>query len=291
MNTDIDLNAPGVAAKLAFEILRDIDNAAIELAGSEHRAHLGASLIGEQCLRKLWFGFRWIYRKQHNGRQERLFNRGHLEEARFTKWLRHAGHTVNDIDPVTGKQWRVDGVGGHFGGSQDGEIILAPRYGYSKPLLLEYKTNGTGAGFTKVRDSGVEIAKPIHMDQMNVYGTIKKYEFALYCIVNKNDDDIITQIVKLDWDRGNRLEEKAKVIILSQEAPPRGYANPSAQGCQWCDYKEVCYYREPPEKNCRACRYGTPLPGKIWQCGKWNAAIPDEVIPIGCPDYDSIYKP
>lgn len=287
----IDFEAPGVKKLVAKQILDDIDNAAIQMYSDGHRSHLGASIIGDACYRKLWFTFRWAYNFPHNGRQLRLFNRGHKEEIRFTEWLRKAGYIVNDIDPVTGDQWRVSAVGGHFGGSQDGEVILPAKFDYSEPILLEYKTNGTGAAFNKVVEHGVSVGKPVHMDQMDTYGSIKKYKYALYCNVNKNDDTIHTEIVKLNWDRGEKLKLKAEAIIMSQMPPPRGAENPSAQMCQWCDMKDVCYHRQPMEKNCRSCIHASPQPNRSWWCSTHGAIIPDDVIPTGCPEWTSIYKP
>lgn len=292
MTTELlDFRAPGLQKKIAAEILADIDAAAVALYSDGHRKHLGASLIGDPCYRKLWFTFRWGYNKPHDGRQLRLFNRGHLEEKRITEWLRHSKYIVHDVDPSTGEQWRVNAVGGHFGGSQDGEIYLPAKFNYTKPLLLEYKTSGTGAAFNKVVEHSVSVGKPVHMDQMDTYGAVKKYDYALYCMVNKNDDSMHVEIVKLDWLRGAKLEEKAKTIILSQVAPPRGAENPSAQMCNWCDMKDLCYYRQPMERNCRSCVNASPQDNKQWHCSKWQAMIPEDAIPNACPEWSSIYKP
>lgn len=291
MTQELDLNGPGVARKVAREVLEDIDRAAVEMHSDGHRKHLGASIIGEACYRKLWFVFRWVYNVPFQGRQLRLFNRGHLEEPRFTGWLLHAGYKVLALDPATGKQWRVSAIGGHFGGSQDGEIYLPPKFNYTKPLLLEYKTNNTGASFSKLLEKGVGIGKPQHFDQMNTYGSIKQYDFALYLNVCKNDDNIHSEIVKLDHDRGKQLEAKARVIILSQQPPPRAAENPAAEVCKYCDFKDICYLRQPVEKNCRSCKNAEPRDNKEWFCGRWQSMIPEAAIMAGCGDWDSIYKP
>jgi len=291
MTQELDLGAPGVAKKVAREVLEDIDRAAVELYTDGHRKHLGASIIGETCYRKLWFVFRWVYNFPFQGRQLRLLNRGHREEIRFNEWLAHSGYDVRPLDPETGKQWRVNAIGGHFGGSQDGEVILPAKFNYPYPLLLEYKTNGTGPNFNKLLDKGIVVAKPQHFDQMNTYGYIKGYKWGLYLNVCKNDDNIHSEIVKLDHDRGKKLEDKARVIILSQVPPPRAAENPAAEVCKYCNFKDVCYYRQPVEKNCRSCSYASAQDNKEWHCGKWNAIIPEAAIIAGCPEWISIYKP
>jgi hypothetical protein len=90
------------------------------------RPHLGASLIGDDCERKLYYTFRWATVERHDGRLLRLFQTGHLAEHRFVADLRSIGCEVQEINPETGKQWQVSAVGGHFGGSMDGVVLGLP---------------------------------------------------------------------------------------------------------------------------------------------------------------------
>ena len=60
------------------------------------RRHLGGSLIGRECLRELWYSFRWATETKHDGRILRLFQRGHTEEFSFVKYLRQIGVDVRD---------------------------------------------------------------------------------------------------------------------------------------------------------------------------------------------------
>ena len=81
---------------------RDAIFAAYEAqASSGFRAHLGASLIGKDCERALWFDFRWTTVHRHPGRLLRLFETGQLEEARLVRNLRSIGATVLEVDPET----------------------------------------------------------------------------------------------------------------------------------------------------------------------------------------------
>jgi len=95
-----DLNAPGVAKALSKRILEDIDEYCIKLYDDGHRTHLGASLIGDECKRKLWYVFRWVKSGLFDGRMLRLFNRGHREEDRYIEWLEGIGVQVwaDDLD-------------------------------------------------------------------------------------------------------------------------------------------------------------------------------------------------
>lgn len=135
----LNLETPGVLKQVARKVLAEIDNYCATAYNDGHRAHLGASLIGDPCSRKLWYGFRWVYHKMHDGRQQRLFNRGHREEERFIEWLTAAGITVESHDttkPLNDKgeypQIRISGCKGHFGGSLDSKIKFPESWGILK---------------------------------------------------------------------------------------------------------------------------------------------------------------
>lgn len=89
-----DLSAPGVSKQISRMLLEDIDNYCATVYDDGFRNHLGASLIGHECSRFLWYSFRWCFREKHDGRQQRLFNRGHREEERFVEWLEGIGAKV-----------------------------------------------------------------------------------------------------------------------------------------------------------------------------------------------------
>ncbi len=286
-----ELNAPGVAKAIARKISEDIDNYCKEAYDGGHRDHLGASLIGDPCKRKLWYGFRWCIREVFDGRMLRLFNRGHREEARFIEWLEGIGCKVWAVEPESGNQFRISAVNGHFGGSLDGICKLPASYGINEPVLLEFKTSGTGAAFTKVGELGMEIAKPQHFAQTSTYGSEPRFNFkyCLYCIINKNDDSITVDLVKLNHAHGQNMRTKAEQIIMSQEPPPRLSDNPQLFECKYCAAKGLCHGTDKPEKNCRSCAYAEPIENAQWICGSnGNAIIPKDVIPKGCHLYEAI---
>ena len=80
-------------------------------------------LIGKSCARALWYDFRWATPARFEGRMLRLFETGQREEERLGRNLRATGATVLEVDPATGRQFRVEAHGGHFGGSLDGIAI------------------------------------------------------------------------------------------------------------------------------------------------------------------------
>ena len=291
----VNLDAPGVAKALAKRILEEIDEYCVRTYDGGHRSHLGASLIGRECKRYLWYVFRWCLHEKTTGRQQRLFNRGHREEARFIEWLEGIGFKVwfenRDEGPnEKGEfpQYRISDVMGHFGGSLDGIAVLPERYGIAEPVLLEFKTNGTGAGFNKLADDGMPIAKPEHFAQTSTYGKKYNFRYCVYLNINKNDDSLHIEVVKLNHNLGEQMIMKAEQIIMSQTAPARLSDNPTFHKCGYCHMKEVCHKGAVVEVNCRSCAFARPVENAEWFCEVHNGNIPKDFIAKACPSYKAI---
>lgn len=263
------------------------------------RWHLGASQIGDECKRKLWYGFRWVGAEELDGRRYRLFNRGHLEELRHAEWLRGMGFTVWTHDTTKTKpdgthpQLRIERkCKGHFGGSLDGIVEFPKSYGITGYALLSCKTNGTGTGFNDLDKKGMAVAKPAHYIQECVYGEDYKIEHVLYMNANKNDDSLYIEVVKLDFDLAKQMEMKAESIIFSQTPPPKISENPTFLTCKsFCDFKDVCHFRKPIARNCRSCVNCRPVDGGEFECSVHNGVIPRDFVPTGCDQWDSITDP
>jgi len=189
---------------------------------------------------------------------------------------------------VSREQHRVSGVNGHFGGSQDGQSTLPERYGIPGKFLLEFKTNGTGKGFTAVEEKGVALAKPQHYAQMSTYGYLDDFDYCIYIIINKNDDSITVEVVKLDKRLGEQCEKKARDVITAQVPPAKLSVNPTFFKCKWCDFSDICHGDEKVETNCRSCAHAIAVDKGNWQCNLVAQIIPKEFILQGCDKHTPI---
>ena len=250
------------------------------------RKHLGASLIGNDCTRATYYNFHWMTYPQASGQMQRLFNRGHREEARFIEYLQGIGFAVWDIDPATGKQYRVSRVNGHFGGSLDSVLRPPPHLALPDGILFlgEYKTKATGSGFTKLKSDGIMLTNGQHYDQMCTYGANMGFEYAMYFSVNKNDDQLHVEVVKLDWNRAAEVERKAEYIIGLDKPPPKISLQDTHFKCKMCEFIAVCHHNALPAKNCRSCVYSRPIQDAKWQCIGYGIILTDEQIATGCRD-------
>lgn len=286
----IDLNDAITRNALVQHMQRELNAACQREFEEDPRKHLGASIIGHDCAAYGWNTFRWLKFEEFSGRMLRLFNRGHREEERFIRWLTAMGFQVFDHDPATGKQFRIGGSRGHFGGSLDGIAIAPPSYNIADPLLTEFKTHSEKS-FAKLQKEGVKKSKPQHFRQMSSYGAKYGFKFGLYCAVNKNTDEIYFEIVKLDEREAGWLFTKADLIVNAQTRPAKIANVATYSECKWCDFAPLCHGDMVPSKNCRSCVHAFPTDGGTWTCAhpsREPAVIPDDFIPKGCDAWERI---
>ena len=224
-----------------------------------------------------------------SGRMYRLFQRGHNEESLHAKYLRGIGFEVWTHDE-NGNQFRLERTcQGHFGGSLDGIVRFPPSWNIDVPALLSCKTNGTGAGFNKVKNESLQIAKPEHYTQESVYGKGYGINHVVYLNTNKNDDDIAVKVEKLDFKLAEQMEVKAERIIFSKTPPARLSENPNLLACKsFCEFKEICHFKKPAVKNCRSCIRCIPVDNGEFYCEQWSAIIPRDAVAVGCDSWQSI---
>lgn len=240
------------------------------------RAHLGASILGHECRRWLWYSFRWAVVEQHTGRIRRLFRRGNREEETIIYDLREIGIDVRSA-------MHID-FGCHIGGTPDAIAMSGVPEAPKAPHVLEFKTHSLKS-FNDLERYGVEKSKPLHWAQMQVYMLGTKIDRALYVAVCKDDDRIYTERVHFERDRAEHLLRRANEITLANEPPLRiDGASEAWHVCKWCPAKSMCVGGEPTkETNCRTCAHSTAMPDGSWHCAKWDSQIPTvEAQRAGC---------
>ena len=219
------------------------------------RPHMGCSMLGHPCDRYLWLSFRWAVVEKFKGRILRLFRRGQLEENTITQDLRAIGI---DIRSTTGNQARVD-FGCHVSGSVDGIIYHGVPEALNKKHIAEFKTHSTKS-FNDLLKQGVEKSKPMHFVQMQVYMLGTDIDRALYLAINKDNDEIYTERVRLDKKLAEKYVERGKRIALADRMPEPLSSDPTWYQCKFCDGHDQCFGSKTTKHvNCRTCAMATPI--------------------------------
>jgi hypothetical protein len=246
------------------------------------RGHMGGSVLGHKCERFLWYMFRWTFKENFSGRMRRLFRRGHLEENTIVSDLWAIGINIKEVGD---NQSKVD-FGNHVSGSVDGIITGGVPGHETETMIAEFKTHNQRS-FDSTSRKGVKETKPQHYAQMQLYMLGKKINKALYVAVNKNNDEMYTEIIDFDEAFAERLLKKGEFITLANEAPPRITNDPTFFTCKQCAARHICHEEKPTTQiNCRTCAHSTPMPDGTWDCERFESAgIPEEFQRTGCPSH------
>lgn len=274
----------------ATSTLIAIDQATLRLADKdERRKHLGASIIGDRCARKVFYKFRWAYDGQpHPPQLLRLFKRGHREEPELIALLREAGVTVFAAGESgeLKERLRISDVDGHFGGTPDGIGVGVPDCPEEEPVLLEFKTMNESQ-FKKTKEDGVMTAHWEYFIQMQIYMEKHNLSCALFIAACKNDDELYAEIVQANKPQADHYISRARDIIYADSPPPRIADSIAKYPCKWCDFKYICHTSDFPAINCRTCCHVSVGPAGTWTCARGHTSeVADQ---RGCTEH--IYDP
>lgn len=271
------------------EIIDRIDKHTVETETDEMRDWLGASEIGEKCVRKLWYSFRHCGKEKFSPRMLRLFARGHREEDVFDRLLMGANFIVRRPDRLDKELFQFSDCSDHFRGTADGAAgegnLAAWAFGELAEdtvdwFMLEFKTYADET-FLKLKRTGIREQNPKYFAQMQTYMGELGFDRCLFCAVNKNDDDLYFEWVEFDQLEFEKNLNKAETVINAQSPPQRISNDPESFYCRYCHFKSICHENTPPLKNCRSCVNARPAEKGTWSCSK-------RVFGTVCPEYQAI---
>jgi len=217
------------------------------------RHYIGMSGLGNECMRSLWFTFRWVKEGIIDGRTNRIFSTGHLAEIGMIKALESIGmelwNTLDDQDEF------IDCYG-YACGHPDGYGKGVP--GAEKTVhLIEFKTMNDKS-FNDTKKNGVKKSKPVYYAQMMLYMYQSKLTRALFMSINKNNSEFYIERLKHDNKFAEDLIRKGNDILFSEDYndfPRIGNNSSSWYMCKWCGYNDICFSKEKVKlKNCRTCK-------------------------------------
>ena len=244
------------------------------------RPYLGGSAIGDECSRKLWYGFRWYKNITFEARTLRLFEDGHRTEDLMAQRLKMIPNLhLDEVDPASGKQWGFVAIDGHFRGHADGKIIGLQEAPNSLHIW-ENKSVGE-PNFKKlqkaIKDHGEKDAlekwNETYWGQIQVYMKMFDCKRAYHTVTTPGGRDYISLRTEYNPKYADHLLDKAAKIIGSSNPPPRISNDRTFWKCKWCDYSAICHDKAAPEITCRSCVYSYPTEKGTWACEKFNRIL------------------
>lgn len=249
-------------------------------------SRIGASSIGDPCLRAIWLSWRGYDDKKFSGRMLRLFATGHLQEERIQKDLQDAGFQVW-THQENGEQFTYTDDTGHFVCKLDG-VIKGVIGAEKTPHDLEIKTHSLKS-YEDLKKKGVDKAKPVHFYQMQAGMMLSKLTRALYVALCKNDEDYHIERVKPDPKVQEDIQNRITALVRATIPPVGVSPDGTAPECRFCDMKAVCTGQKRPIKTCRSCQHAEVIPtGGSWGCNKFGGTLTIDQQRNACDAYEEL---
>lgn len=219
-----------------MDLIKIINEAIENMPPDEHRSYVGASGIGSECWRSIWYSFKGVQGIPFTARQRRTFEIGKRLEDMVLDYIELAGFKL--IRPAPGSKGIPceDNEFPIFKGNMDGILFVTANH----QVVLELKT-AKSSEYKKFVESGVKIWKPTYYAQIQSYMGMKGLKHAVIIVINKDTSEWHAEWVEFDEIFFYELRAKAVMISEMEEAPAKINANPCYWICQSCKYKDLCH--------------------------------------------------
>ena len=259
-------------------------------AGKIPRPHLGASVIGDTCQRKIFYSFRWATPRLIEFKGHAAINDGHRGEIIVAEMLRATPNiqlwTVDPSDP----QKQIGFLDRHFGGSLDGvikglqEAPVTPHVWENK-VVNETKFKKLDALRLSDEKSALENWDENYYGQAQVLMKHLHLSRHFLTVATPGVRDIIS--VRTDYNPvvAERLTAVAHKLSTDDDAPPRISARADWYECKFCNHSDVCHNGAHPQRNCRTCARVTPMADGTWVCSIQSKTLTFDDQVKGCENH------
>lgn len=214
-------------------------------AAQPRRQYLGASMWGEECARKLAYGYHQFpvdEGRDFAPRILRIFDMGHDAEERVAEYLRIAGFELK-THKDDGKQFGFSECDGKLKGHLDGILVSGPGLdGITYPCLWENKGLNDN-GWESAVKNGIRVSKPLYYSQAQTYMAYMDLSCCLFTAINRDSGDIYVEIIKPDLQNSQESSDRA-VRVISSSSPEefgRIAGESTDKRCKFCDYRRRCW--------------------------------------------------
>lgn len=213
-----------------------VNKAIVNKPPDDLRSCIGASSIGYDCYRAIWYGLNGYEKNPHNSRTKINFEVGKQLEKFFMDMIESSGITV--IRPNDGNKnlYVQDNELNIFQGHMDGVLI----FNTGEECVLEIKT-AKNANFMKFKKNGLKSWSSIYYSQLQAYMGMSGISLGVLMAVNKDTSELYHEYISFDQTFYEFLKRKAAIIAEHDTPPAKINKNPCFYLCTGCPYKEICH--------------------------------------------------
>lgn len=201
-----------------------------EKLSAEPRNYIGASIIGSECLRQIWYEYKGFKGDSIPSQTKRTWDIGKNLELLIINWLMDAKVTIK----LDGKTYSAHGMN-YFQGHVDAIISVN-----NQDAILEIKT-ANDASFNAFKNKGLKNWYPTYFAQVQSYMGLTGINNVYILVLNKNNSLISDELVTFDKEFYEALVNKARTIHSAESEPPRISGSPLWYQCKMCKFHKICH--------------------------------------------------
>ena len=217
-------------------------------AHQEQRNYLGASMLGDECLRKVQLQYLG-HKSPVSAQTLRTFDIGHCLEDLVAEWLRIAGFELKTRNE-DGEQFGFSIAEGRLQGHVDGIISGIPeelKESGLRPQTLWENKSLNSKSWNDTAKRGLLITKPLYFAQIQLYMAYLNLKQCLFTALNKDTSELYFELIPFDSEAAQRYSDRAVQIIKASESNellPCISSDPAFFRCKMCGFKDVCRQNE-----------------------------------------------
>lgn len=208
------------------------------------RHYLGASSIGEECSRKLWYRYNG-YKEKFDAKTLRRFADGHRTEDVILGWVKSCPGIEIHTRDANAHQLGFKNFDGRFAGHYDGigrGFPQAPKTWH----IVEVKCVNEKA-FEELKKlkgqnekTAIELWKPEYYSQVQVYMHMEGLARSIHIVATPGARDLISVRTGYNKAHAEAMLAKAKRIIDSKH-PLERIGGPTFYKCKMCSFRDICH--------------------------------------------------
>ncbi len=213
--------------------LKGIIDAAINVSRETSRDYIGASQIGDACLRRIWYNYHGVSGAPFSTKQQRTFSIGKKLETIVIDSLHDAG-----VDLI------LPHVSNHYLEFFDEDIPYLRGHADAiikdEDAILEIKT-AKDSSFKIFVNKGLKVWNFQYYTQIQCYmGMSHKKKGYIVCI-NKDTSEVWDEEVQFSPEYYDGIKARALLVHSHDEPLPKVNDSPFYYACKTCQFKEICH--------------------------------------------------
>lgn len=208
----------------------------------EPRQYIGASSIGRECSRAIWYEYHKMIGTDFSSKLKTTFKIGKLLEGMILDDVDLLGFELERPAEINNYLFCRDESMQIFQGHMDSILYL----NRDNPVILEIKTC-KNSSFNSFKKDGLKIWSQTYFAQLQAYMGMTDIHHACLLALNKDTSEYHHEWVDYDDIYYHELREKALIISSCETPPEQINRSPLYFVCAGCRFKTICHGNKEDE--------------------------------------------